>query len=350
MTAPATPPDWEAIARYLAGESNADEAAVVRSWLEANPDDRALVQRLDNTATIDFATDVDIEAALTRVHEKMSKPERPPLRVERGGAPAAAKPRRRGAVFTLAGIAAAAVAAFVITQGRANKTPIVNVAVNHFTTGVGKTDSVRLADGSRVILGPQSTLEVPGTFGASERIVTLTGDAFFEVKHDASKPFSVRAGTAVIQDIGTTFTIESDNDSGATVSVVEGSVRLSRESSGPASGVVLAAGDRGSLGATGDARVEHNVVRDEDTQWISGRLAFRDAPLSRIAAEIQRWYGVKLTIADSALLDRKVTTSFEGESIDKALQILELTLGAKITRQGDSAAIVSSPRGARSER
>lgn len=342
MTAPATPPDWDDIARYLAGESSASEAAVVRSWLEANPGDRDLVQRLDTVAKIE-PFDLDVEAALEQVWQRAASRERPALRVERGGAPAVAKSPRKAAIGTMAAIAAAAVAAFVVTQSRTHAPPILNVAGKQYVTGVGRTDSVVLADGSRVILGPQSTLDVPGTFGASERIVTLTGDAYFDVHHDASKPFSVRAGSAVIQDIGTTFTIESDNGSVATVSVIAGSVRLSRKSSGPASGVVLGAGDRGSLDATGDARVERNVVRPEDTQWISGRLAFRDAPLSRIAAEIDRWYGVKLRVADSAMMDRKVTTSFEGESVDKALQILELTLGAKITRTGDSA-VISSPR------
>jgi transmembrane sensor len=349
MTPPATTPDWDAIARYLAGESNASEAAVVRSWLEANPGDRDLVQRLDSAASPDVPSDVDVEAALARVHQRMAAPERPALRAERGGAPAVAKSPRRAAIATIAAIAAAAVAVFVVTQNRTHAPPILNLATKHYTTGVGNTDSVLLADGSRVILGPQSTLEVPGTFGASQRIVTLTGDAYFDVHHDASKPFSVRAGSAVIEDIGTTFTIESDNGAVATVSVVAGSVRLSRDSSGPASGVVLGAGDRGSLNAAGEARVERNVVRAEDTQWISGRLAFRDAPLSRIAAEIDRWYGVKLRVADSAMMDRKVTTSFDGESVDKALQILELALGAKITRQGDSA-VISGLRGAHPSR
>ena len=205
-----------------------------------------------------------------------------------------------------------------------------------------------LADGSRVILGPQSTLEVPGTFGAGERTVTLTGDAYFDVRHDASRPFRVHAGSAVIEDIGTTFTIESDAAAMATVSVVSGSVRLSRAGA-PAAGVVLAAGDRGALSTAGDAQVERNVVRPEDTEWISGRLSFRDAPLSRVAAEMERWYGVKLRVTDSAMLDRKITTSFEGESVDKALQILELTIGAKVTRAGDSV-LISGPRGSRPSR
>src|ERR1700755_2147196 len=109
MTASATPPDWDAIARFLAGESNAGEAAVVRTWLEAHPEDRQLVESLDSVAAIE-PVDVDVEAALARVHQKMAAPQRPSLRLERGGA-AAAPAKNRSAIFLLAGIAAAAAVA-----------------------------------------------------------------------------------------------------------------------------------------------------------------------------------------------------------------------------------------------
>src|SRR3954470_22696477 len=106
MTAPATPPDWDAIARFLAGESDAGESAVVRAWLEAHPEDRSLVERLDAAATVDAVADVDVEAALTRVHQRLAPP-RPSLKLERGGA--AASPRKRnGAILVVGTVAAAA--------------------------------------------------------------------------------------------------------------------------------------------------------------------------------------------------------------------------------------------------
>src|SRR4051812_31859246 len=185
MTAPTSPPDWDAIARYLAGESDAAEAAVVRAWLEAHPQDRALVERLD-AAAVDAVAAVDVEAALARVHQRMEGP-RPSLKLERGGA--SSSPRRRGdAGALIGGIAAAAAVAFVLTRNRAPEAPAPAV-IQRYVTGIGKTQSVVLPDSSRVVLGPQSTLAVPGTFGAGDRTVTLTGDAYFVVRHDASTPF-----------------------------------------------------------------------------------------------------------------------------------------------------------------
>src|SRR5436190_5646740 len=82
-------PDWDAIARFLAGESSVEEAASVQRWLETNPVEKDLVARLDAAMTSDAPADVDIEAALTRVHARMGTVEqRPRLTLERGRAPA----------------------------------------------------------------------------------------------------------------------------------------------------------------------------------------------------------------------------------------------------------------------
>lgn len=335
MTAPASPPDWDAIARFLAGESNADEAAVVRGWLEANPRDRDLVERLNAGIAPDGAAnteDIDVEAALARVHRRMADPARPRLTMSRARGPYWLRPL--GAAATLA--AAAAIVLFVTNERRKPVSTAPPAVAHTYSTGVGQRDSVLLADGSRVVLGSQSRLVVPADFAAA-RSVELTGDAYFDVRHDAAKPFSVRAAGARIEDIGTIFTVESDAGAMTSVAVIAGNVRLRPESSDPAGGVVLSAGDRGTLSADGQTHVDRNAVRDEDTAWISGRLAFRDAPLSRVAAEIQRWYGVNLRFTDSTMLAQHVTMSFAGEPVEQVLRIVELSIGARLERRGDSA-------------
>jgi transmembrane sensor len=340
MTAPATPPDWDSIARFLAGESTEGEAAAVQAWLAANPADRELVERLNGAATVAMPADVDVESALARVHRAMAEP------AERAATtraiPFAPPVRSRRPVIWIAGLAAAAALAFVAVNRFTGGAAPTGEA-HTYATGVGQRDSVRLADGSQVILGPQSRLEVPGDFGRATRTVALTGDGYFDVVHDAAKPFRVRANDALIEDIGTTFTVESDAGGKTSVAVTSGSVRLGAASPGAAP-VVLEAGDRGSVDATGQARAQRNAVREEDTSWVRGRLSFRDAPLSRVIAEMERWYGVRIRVADSSLASRHITTSFAGESVDEALRILGLTMGASNERRGDSV-VVTSVRG-----
>lgn len=340
-------PDWEAIARYLAGESQPEEASVIEQWLEAHPRDRELVDRLNAEATIEPA-DVDVEAALARVHTRMSEPGTSRPRVLSMAAPRRPLWQPLGVVGL---VAAAAVVGIVVTRQPRNVTDggARPTLARTYTTGVGQRDSARLADGTRVVLGPDSRLTVPSDYGTTSRSVELRGDGYFDVVHDAAKPFAVRVGQAVVEDIGTTFSVESDDAAATSVSVVTGSVRLRQAQSEPTSGVVLAAGDRGSIDESGRATAQQHVVGDEDIAWTRGQLVFRDAPLSRVANELRRWYGVTLRVNDSALLNTPVSTSFAGEPADRVLNIIGLTLGARVQRRGDTATLVFN-RGPKSPR
>lgn len=332
---PAPPPDWDAIARYFAGESPRAEATRIGEWLDANPDERAVLDRLNRTLEPANA-DVDVEAALTHVHARMHEsapvPRRFVLHAESNG-------RGRRGLFAAGLLAAAAIAGIMVTARQPGRNSAPVVTARAYQTAVGQRDSIVLADGSRIMLGPDSRLEIPAAFGAGDRAVVLRGDAFFDVRHDARTPFSVRVGNALIEDIGTTFTVESDNGAGASVAVVSGSVRLRAVNASPTGGVVLVAGDRGTIDDTGKAWADEHALRDEDLAWTTGRLVFRDAPLTRVAGEVRRWYGITLRIADSSLADRHVTASFNGEPVDQVLKVIGLTLGARVDRQGDTAVL-----------
>jgi transmembrane sensor len=218
---------------------------------------------------------------------------------------------------------------------------VTTVASQTFSTTVGKRDSITLSDGSRVVLGPDSRLTVPSGFGSGSRAVELHGDAYFDVRHDAASPFAVRVGSALIQDVGTTFMVESDDANATVVTVVTGSVRLRAVDSPSGTGVLLAAGERGSIDDAGRTSTERASSPDDDVAWTTGRLVFRDAPMSRVAAEIHRWYGVRLHL-DPALLSQHIKNTFyTNEPVDQVLHVIELSLGVKIERQGDSAVVVA---------
>jgi len=334
----ALPPDWEAIARFLAGESPAEEASRVNAWLAANPADRRLVERLDEAATAPLA-DVDVENALRSVHARMdAEPAAKRLTVVRSNG---TRWRKSFVVPSLLAAAAAIFAVIVLQRSTPTDHPAAATVAQVFTTAIGQRDSITLSDGSHVILGPDSRLTVASDYGASTRSVELRGDGYFDVTHDAAKPFSVRVGRAVVEDIGTVFAVESDAGDTTTVAVVPGSVRLRASDSSPTSGAVLSAGDRGSMAADGRvATFPHSVT--DDTAWTSGRLVFRDASMARVAGEVRRWYGVTLHITDSSLVNRHITATFKGEPVDQVLKIIGLNLGARIERQGDSATVTSN--------
>jgi transmembrane sensor len=350
---PQNAPDWEAIARHLAGEDTPDDRARMDRWLDAHPKDRDIVERLDaalsagvNAAAAPAsADDVDVEAALRRVRARMDADVDAP-RGRPGIIPLFAGRRNRAAWFALAA-AAAVIAAVAITMQATSRrarrgTPLASAApARTYATAIGQQDSVTLSDGTHIVLGPASRLAVPADYGAGDRQVDFSGDGYFDVHHDAAHPFTVRMAHAVVEDIGTVFTIESDAADTTSVSVISGAVRLRAAAAAGSRGALLAAGDRGAVGTAGDVQAYHHGARADDAAWTSGRLVFHDASLARVAGELHRWYGVDLRFADAAL-PQHLTADFGGESIDQVLNILSLDLRARLVRAGDTVTVYST--------
>ena len=206
-----------------------------------------------------------------------------------------------------------------------------------FATTVGERRQFRLADGTGVVLGPDSRLIVDPR--SSDRSVSLEGAGYFAVAHDASHPFTVKVGTVEIQDVGTAFSVQTDESGGIRVAVASGSIALGPRESGPAPAEVLRARDRATVNPGGIVGIERSAMSDDDLAWVQGRLVFRDAPVIQVGAELYRWYGVRLRLADSDLSNLHLTASFSGESVDRVLNVIALSLGARIEREGNVATL-----------
>ena len=339
--------DWDAIARYFAGESSPDEATAVRRWLEAHPAEASALRALDGaTAELVNSTppDLDVEAALKRVIDRRDAGDIIPIDSRREAKTPARTiaPARPWQPFA---IPAAAAAVLLIAFGLYRRNSVqesgypVSPAAQTVATPVGKRDSVRLADGTRVVLAPESRLTVAAGYGGTVREVSLQGEAYFDVKHDEARPFVVRAGDASIRDLGTTFTVRATGEQGVRVAVTSGSVSLAHAQATPNDSVVLRPGDAGTLGVDGRTVVERSGAAESDTAWTAGRLVFDNAPISTVRTEVRRWYGIDVQF-DSSFAGRHLSTTFNGnESVDDVLRVIRLSLGAEVARQGNTVTI-----------
>ena len=185
------------------------------------------------------------------------------------------------------------------------------------------------------MLGPGSSLILAQGYGQSERRVSLQGEALFTVHHDAAKPFIVVANGSEIRDVGTAFVVHSDAG-GVRVVVTEGVVE---HTAAKKSATTLNAGDAASISPAGEVSAQRGVGAGEDLAWTKGRLVFRDAPLSDVAEDLKRWYGVQLDIRDATLRRRQLTASFAGDSLRAVLDVISTALGATIERRGDTAVV-----------
>lgn len=353
-----TPDQWDAIARFLAGEASAGESADVRQWLSEHPDDARVVAALDallprsiqdeqlaasvSMGALPFGRPVDVESALRRVHAQMeTTPAAPTLTVSRStkapkvSAPPAATSQSWGKIAFAA--AAVAVAAAGITSYRSAGNSAETVAVT-YNTPVGTSDSVTLSDGSQVILAAGSRLIVAANYGDGQRNVELQGAGRFTVKHDEKRPFSVRVGSALIKDLGTVFTVKAVDGAGVVVAVTEGSVALSDSSPAKvAAAVNLQAGDRGRMLADGSVVSERGTVTPEEAAWVAGKVVYHDATLAEVQADLRRWYGVELVVADSTLRSRSVTTDLvTTEPAEQFVNRLATMMEGVVTKRGDT--------------
>jgi transmembrane sensor len=208
---------------------------------------------------------------------------------------------------------------------------------------VGQADTVRLADGSEVILGPASRLTVAPGYGEGKREVELDGQGLFTVTHDEARPFTVSAGDARVEDIGTVFSVQTQTDRDIRVVVTEGVVRVAPIRA-PAEATVLNAGDRAVVEG-GRVVAERNRATDADLAWTRGQLRFEATPMPEVADALRRWYGLNIGIEDTAIARGHLTSTFERESKEQVVQIIAMTLGAQVVQRGDS--VILRAQGAR---
>jgi transmembrane sensor len=326
--------DWERIARYITGEATPAEAQATRQWIDADPHRVGVVQLLESVVANVFQEQspaIDVERALGSVKARFDDPKVIPFAPR---PPKASDSRGLSALLRIAAAAVIIAGATMIWQN--TRRSRVDGSVQTYATSVGERREVTLRDGTKVLLGPTSRLIVPIT-GDDGRTATLDGIGYFNVVHDSAHPFTVKAGAITVQDVGTAFSIESDDSAGARVAVDSGSVAIGAAGGAAIRGAVLNARDRAVVDINGVVAIERSAVSADDLAWVQGRLVFRDAPLVLVGAELYRWYGVRLRVADSSLANLHLTASFSGEPVDRVLNVIALSLGASIERQGNVA-------------
>lgn len=241
-------------------------------------------------------------------------------------------------------VVAGTVATWQYVDRRAGSVTSV-IPMREYTTVRAQRADVRLGDGTRVTLAPESRLRVAADIGRGPRVVHLEGAALFVVTHDESRPFLVNAGHAVAEDLGTEFVVRAYADDGTIdVAVIKGKVALRAETATDgrsARGVALTPGQVGHVEASGLIGVETNVDLTPYIAWTRGHLTFHRTPLVEVQREVERWYDVRIEWKDSALSRVPVTASFGDEPVGEVLATLARLLDVRYTRSGSTALFIT---------
>jgi ferric-dicitrate binding protein FerR (iron transport regulator) len=343
------------LARYLSGESDAAESAVVRAWATADPSHQSELDALATYWNQAPVPEFDADGAVwARIATQMGAPaSRPALSVHHTHSPAIRESeatdsrwlpsvRRSGwmkaaAVLVVVGGGAAALRT---GAGSGPNPSVASVRMQHVATRPGQRVEISLSDGSQVVLGPASRMSYPSEF-IGDREIELSGEAYFEVAHDPDRRFAVRTTRAVTRNIGTKFGVSAYEDSRSTRVVVrEGSVAVTPRhpsdaavaSRRPAPAAVLKHGDLARVGSDGALAVEHGVDVEAHLAWTSGRLVFTSTPLRDAIAQMNRWYDADIRIGDARIADYPVTATFGVESLSQAIGIIAAATDLRVER------------------
>ncbi|MDR1746635.1 MAG: FecR domain-containing protein [Tannerella sp.] len=174
------------------------------------------------------------------------------------------------------------------------KTVVRNVI--HNRTGVQK---VELPDRSVVWLQNKGKLTYPETFENNKRMVSLEGNAFFEIAKDPSMPFVVQTENIHIQVTGTAFSVCSEGDSLTVVTLVSGGVDINRinESGQTTAFVKLKPGEQATFGTQTAEIAVNNVNTDYYTAWKDGTYRFTNETLENIVRQLEYHYGIQIRLS-----------------------------------------------------
>jgi transmembrane sensor len=170
------------------------------------------------------------------------------------------------------------------------------VKFNTLRTPRGGQYQLVLPDGSKVWLNAASSITYPTAFPGKERKITIDGEAYLEVVHNAAKPFKVEANGTEVEVLGTHFNVHAYNDEPAEkITLIEGRVKV-KSAIGSRQSAILEPGEQAELIA--DSRLtihdKNNINIEEVLAWKNGQFLFDNASIESIMKQIERWYDVEV--------------------------------------------------------
>lgn len=237
--------------------------------------------------------------------------------------------------------------------------PQEEVAYNEIATKSGEKAEIKLSDGTKIWLNASSKLRYPSNLQGKQVHVYLQGEAYFDVAHNKKRLFQVHASDLNIKVLGTAFNVKSyPEDKIVETTLIRGKVRIEGKTKEANDYVILLPNQKASyvgnnsklivtesvskniqdrsddipqvraLASKTNATIilSNNVNTKFETSWKDGRLDFADEEFVSLVIKMERWFGVKIEIADVQLEKVRYTGTFEKETIEQALHALSTSL------------------------
>jgi len=309
------------LGKFLARETDAQESALVNDWLGQNEQNKKELANFafiwEQTQNLKQETQVDVDLAWNKVKTKIQKPKEAkviPLYPKKVWSPA-----RIAASITI--FVAAALMILLFTQ---KDVELLTLQTTQNTL------QQTLPDGSTVFLNKNTKLTYPSDFEGDTREITLSGEAFFDIKRDESKPFIIHANGTDVKVLGTSFNVKA-YDKNVRVNVESGKVQFIAKKQK----TILEKGEEAEFEAEKDTIVKQLSYNKNAIAYKTKTYIFEDTSLENVIKILSEGYEAEIKIRNSAIKTCRLTTTFENESLPNALNVIAETLNLQVSKEGN---------------
>ena len=194
---------------------------------------------------------------------------------------------------------------------------------------------ILLEDGTQVVLNRNSKIRYRKEFSAESREVSLTGEAWFDVARDTTRPFVIDAGRALVKVLGTSFNVNAYKENPTIEITVESGVVAVTTKEDMDDQMILRAGNSGTYNSNSRELSLVPSYNPNNLSWKTRNLYFEDTPLREVASLIGKVYNVSVVIPSEELGSCPITVTFSDQSLEAILNVLEVTLDLEISRSGN---------------
>lgn len=314
--------EWEELASILSEEQSKNDDLLQRFMADDSHNTVHQWKELKNTNS---QNEINVEKAWNKVSSRLKE--------------GVAEETDGPAKFRITGISflkIAAVAFILIGLGSAilfiNSSGFLAKNIKVITGNDQTNLQVSLPEGSNIFLNRNTRLTYKSNIGKSDRHITLSGEAFFEITPDASKPFIVDAGKALIQVLGTSFNvITNNNESAVEVFVKTGKVRL-EESTGSRYLIL----DPGFVGII-DSKLNEKKLNNNPNymSWNTGQLVYEGQKLDVVFNDLKKMYNIEIITSDPEILNLPIATSFNNEPHETIIRVICTTFNLSYNKDGN---------------
>ena len=306
------------ISRYLSKEATPEEIKVLDDWISATPENYRSLLSQKNVWEVSHPAfnpeEIDVDSAHRKVMEQILHPNQP----------VSVRPKLSFLHYWQQ-VAAILLLPLLILSAYLYFKPASQIAETYqeLFTPYGTWSVVNLPDGSKVWLNAGSSLKYPTQFNDKQRVVSMQGEAYFEVESDKEHPFIVKTKQLTVEATGTAFNVNAyAPDHVAAVTLVKGKVAVTLDQKKTIS---LSPGEKIDYNL---ATSLYNVNKTNTYKWCSwkdGILIFRDDPLEYVFKRLGQTYNVEFILKDAELGKYSYKATFEGESLNEILRLLEMS-------------------------